>query len=86
MKETGARIGIATDGDADRFGIVDEDGTFIQPNYVIAVLFDYLVETPGLEEWRRQVSFHHQHDQRSGGASQSRRCMKRQSVSNTLAS
>src|SRR5437867_3576265 len=26
MKATGARIGIATDGDADRFGIVDEDG------------------------------------------------------------
>jgi phosphomannomutase len=47
MKEIGANIGIATDGDADRFGIVDADGTFIQPNYVIAVLFDYLVETRG---------------------------------------
>ncbi|HEV7674049.1 MAG TPA: phosphoglucomutase/phosphomannomutase family protein [Candidatus Angelobacter sp.] len=52
MKETGARIGIATDGDADRFGIVDEDGTFIQPNYIIAVLFDYLVETRG---WKNGV-------------------------------
>jgi phosphoglucomutase len=47
MRETGARIGIATDGDADRFGIVDADGTFLQPNYVIALLFDYLVETRG---------------------------------------
>jgi phosphoglucomutase len=47
MREIGASIGIATDGDADRFGIVDEDGTFIQPNYVIALLFDYLVETRG---------------------------------------
>jgi phosphoglucomutase len=47
MKDTGARIGIATDGDADRFGIVDEDGAFIQPNYIIAVLLDYLVETRG---------------------------------------
>ena len=27
MREIGAAIGIATDGDADRFGIVDEDGT-----------------------------------------------------------
>lgn len=36
-------IGIATDGDADRFGIVDEDGEFVIPNYVIALLFDYLV-------------------------------------------
>jgi phosphoglucomutase len=53
MKETGARIGIATDGDADRFGVVDEDGTFIQPNYVIAVLFDYLVETRG---WKNGVA------------------------------
>jgi phosphomannomutase len=53
MKETGARIGIATDGDADRFGIVDEYGTFIQPNYIIAVLFDYLVETRG---WKNGVA------------------------------
>jgi len=45
MKETSAAIGICTDGDADRFGIVDRDGTFIQPNYVIALLFDYLLET-----------------------------------------
>jgi phosphoglucomutase len=53
MKEIGAHIGIATDGDADRFGIVDEDGTFIQPNYVIALLFDYLVETRG---WKNGVA------------------------------
>jgi len=53
MKQTGARIGIATDGDADRFGIVDEDGTFIQPNYIIAVLFDYLVESRG---WKNGVA------------------------------
>ncbi|MGE5324999.1 MAG: phosphoglucomutase/phosphomannomutase family protein [Actinomycetota bacterium] len=52
MKATGARIGIATDGDADRFGIVDEDGTFIQPNYVVGLLFDYLVETRG---WKNGV-------------------------------
>jgi phosphoglucomutase len=52
MRQTGAGIGIATDGDADRFGIVDEDGTFLQPNYVIALLFDYLVETRG---WKNGV-------------------------------
>jgi alpha-D-glucose phosphate-specific phosphoglucomutase len=52
MRETKAHIGIATDGDADRFGIVDEDGTFLQPNYVIALLFDYLVEGRG---WRNGV-------------------------------
>jgi phosphoglucomutase len=53
MKATGARIGIACDGDADRFGIVDEDGTYLSPNYVIALLFDYLVETRG---WRNGVA------------------------------
>ncbi len=52
MRETKAHIGIATDGDADRFGIVDEDGTFFQPNYIIALLFDYLVESRG---WRNGV-------------------------------
>jgi phosphoglucomutase len=52
MRTTKAHIGIATDGDADRFGIVDEDGTFFQPNYIIALLFDYLVESRG---WKNGV-------------------------------
>jgi len=52
MRDIGAGIGIATDGDADRFGIVDGDGTFIQPNYIVALLFDYLVESRG---WRNGV-------------------------------
>ena len=53
MRQSGARIGIATDGDADRFGIVDEDGTYMSPNYVIALLFDYLVASRG---WRNGVA------------------------------
>jgi phosphoglucomutase len=53
MRQTAAKIGIATDGDADRFGIVDQDGSFISPNYVIALLFDYLVETRG---WKNGVA------------------------------
>jgi phosphoglucomutase len=52
MRTTRAHIGIATDGDADRFGVVDEDGTFFQPNYIIALLFDYLVESRG---WKNGV-------------------------------
>jgi phosphoglucomutase len=52
MRSTKAHIGISTDGDADRFGIVDEDGTFFQPNYIIALLFDYLVESRG---WKNGV-------------------------------
>jgi alpha-D-glucose phosphate-specific phosphoglucomutase len=53
MKQSKAHIGIATDGDADRFGIVDEDGSFFQPNYIIALLFDYLVESRG---WNNGVA------------------------------
>ena len=41
----GCALGLATDGDSDRFGIIDADGTFITPNQLIAVLFDYLVES-----------------------------------------
>jgi phosphoglucomutase len=40
-----ATAGLATDGDADRFGIVDSDGTWIQPNLILALVYDYLVET-----------------------------------------
>src|SRR5438093_9553058 len=52
MRRTQAHIGISTDGDADRFGIVDEDGAFLQPNYIGALLFDYLVERRG---WKNGV-------------------------------
>ena len=43
--DSGATAGLATDGDADRFGIVDRDGTWIQPNLILALVYDYLVET-----------------------------------------
>ena len=43
------KLGIATDGDADRFGIVDEDGSYIEPNYIIALLLDYLVRIRGMK-------------------------------------
>jgi len=45
--ERGAQAGLATDGDADRFGILDRDGSFVSPNHILALLFDYLVETRG---------------------------------------
>jgi len=40
-------LGLATDGDGDRFGIIDANGRFITPNQLIAILFDYLVESRG---------------------------------------
>lgn len=41
-------IGIATDGDADRVGAVDEYGTFVDPHRVFCLLLKYLVERKGL--------------------------------------
>lgn len=43
----GLDLGLSTDGDADRFGIVDRDGTFVAANDIIALLVDYLIETRG---------------------------------------
>ncbi len=40
-------IGLATDGDADRFGIIDESGEFITPNELIALALDYLIRVRG---------------------------------------
>ena len=44
---SGATAGLATDGDADRFGIVDSDGSWVQPNLILALVYDYLVESRG---------------------------------------
>ncbi len=40
-----ADIGLALDGDADRFGIVNKEGEFITPNQIISLLLDHLIKT-----------------------------------------
>ena len=40
-------LGLATDGDGDRFGVIDANGQFISPNHLIAILTDYLAESRG---------------------------------------
>lgn len=45
--EKKALAGLATDGDADRFGILDRDGSFVSPNHILGLVFDYLLETRG---------------------------------------
>ncbi|MEE8373083.1 MAG: phosphoglucomutase/phosphomannomutase family protein [Dehalococcoidia bacterium] len=45
IRETGADIGLATDGDSDRIGILDENGVFITPLQTFALLALYLLET-----------------------------------------
>jgi len=44
VKETGADIGVIYDGDADRVMFVDNEGKFISPDLMIAVLGKYYVE------------------------------------------
>jgi phosphoglucomutase len=53
MKKNWLKIGLATDGDADRFGALDEGGEFIYPNELLALLVDYLVESRG---WKGGVA------------------------------
>jgi phosphomannomutase len=47
VKEQKASVGLATDGDADRMGIVDEKGNFINQLQVFALLCLYLLEVRG---------------------------------------
>ncbi len=42
-------LGLSTDGDADRFGIVGDIGEFYSPNTVLAMLADYLIRVKGME-------------------------------------
>jgi phosphomannomutase len=47
VKEHQADVGIATDGDADRLGIIDEKGNYINANITLALLYSYLLEHKG---------------------------------------
>jgi alpha-D-glucose phosphate-specific phosphoglucomutase len=47
VKEQRAEVGIATDGDADRLGIIDEKGRFLTTLQVFALLCLYLLEVRG---------------------------------------
>ncbi|MFW6140413.1 MAG: hypothetical protein ACOC5S_03565 [Acidobacteriota bacterium] len=43
VKEKNCHLGIATDSDGDRFGILDEKGRFVDPDLVLALLLEYSV-------------------------------------------
>lgn len=46
-------LGIATDADGDRFGILDQNGHIVIQNIILALLLDYLVRVKG---WRGGVA------------------------------
>ena len=57
-------IGIATDGDADRIGIIDDTGRFLHPNEILVILYYYLLQYKG---WKggvvRNIATTHMLDQ-----------------------
>ncbi|MBI2468730.1 MAG: phosphoglucomutase/phosphomannomutase family protein, partial [Candidatus Rokubacteria bacterium] len=53
VRDRGAHLGLATDCDADRFGIVDRDGTVIAPNPTLALVLRHLLRHRG---WRGGVA------------------------------
>ncbi len=50
VKSKNLTLGISTDGDGDRFGVIDRGGEFITPNQLIPLLTDYLAESRGWTE------------------------------------
>ena len=49
VKDRHCNFGIATDGDADRLGVIDEKGGFLHPNHLLVLLYYYLVKIRGWE-------------------------------------
>ncbi len=45
--EHNADIGIATDGDADRLGVIDEQGRYVSANEILVLLYYYLLKYKG---------------------------------------
>lgn len=43
------QLGLACDADADRFGVIDADGTWISPNLVLGLVLEHLVKNRGLK-------------------------------------
>ena len=50
VKTKNLTLGLSTDGDGDRFGVIDSNGEFITPNQLITLLSDYLAESRGWKE------------------------------------
>lgn len=48
VRERGAQVALATDGDADRLGLLNEKGEFVNPLLTYALLAYYLLDVRGL--------------------------------------
>lgn len=47
IKEERADVGLATDGDGDRLGVMDSEGNFVNPHQVLSLLALHLIESRG---------------------------------------
>ena len=47
VRRSGSRLGLACDGDADRFGVLDDRGVYVSPNLVLALLLSDLLGRKG---------------------------------------
>ena len=50
--DKGYDMGLATDGDADRLGVIDDQGNYLHPNDILVLLYYYLVRYKG---WKGPV-------------------------------
>lgn len=48
IRKDGLEIGLATDGDADRIGLMDENGDFVDSHHILLLLIHYLHKVKGL--------------------------------------
>ena len=53
VRDKKCQIGIATDADGDRFGILDEKGNFVIQNLIVSLVLDYLISE---KKWRGGVA------------------------------
>ncbi len=53
VKQKKCHVGLATDADGDRFGIVSEEGKFISQNIILSLILEYLIKEKG---WRGGVA------------------------------
>ncbi len=61
VADSRADVGVALDGDADRFGVVDSAGVYLTANKALSLILWYLVANKPTGGGRRQDRSHHPH-------------------------
>ena len=83
MEDATADIGLATDGDADRLGVVDDNGEFVATTETFSLLCMHLLDVLGQSRTAGEVDNDEQHDRQARRATRGRGHRGRRSVSST---